>query len=115
MRNIRELHLTHIHPFTYSKRDGTPSAIMKPEVNGTVSTKRMSELTHLIESNNRAFRETMNSVPLEVLVESSEAGKNIGYDQFYNKVIIESSEDLSGDWITLDTYEVHDECNMAKF
>jgi MiaB-like tRNA modifying enzyme len=115
MKNIRELHLTHIHPFTYSKRDGTPSAIMKPEVNGTVSAKRMSELTHLIESNNRAFRETMNSVPLEVLVESSEAGKNIGYDQFYNKVIIESSEDLSGDWITLDTYEVHDECNMAKF
>ncbi len=115
MQNIRELHLTHIHPFTYSKRDGTPSATMKPEVNGTVSAKRMSELTHFIESNNRAFREKMSSAALEVLVESSEAGKNIGYDQFYNKVIIQSSEDLSGDWITLDTYEVHDECNMAKF
>jgi MiaB-like tRNA modifying enzyme len=115
MRNIRELHLTHIHSFTYSKRDGTPSAVMKPEVNGTVSAKRMSELTHLIESNNRVFREKMSSIPLDVLVESSETGRNIGYDQFFNKVIIESSEDLSGDWVKLDTYEVFDEYNMAKF
>lgn len=115
MQNIRELHLTHIHPFTYSKRDGTPSATMKPEINGTVSAKRMSELTALIESNNRAFRLKMRATPLDVLVESSDAGRNVGYDQFYNKVIIQSSEDLSGDWITLDTYEVDDECNMAKF
>ncbi len=115
MKNIRELHLTHIHPFTYSKRDGTPSATMKPEVNGTVSAKRMSELITLIDSNNRIFRDKMSSIPLDVLVESSDAGRNIGYDQFYNKVMIESSEDLNGDWIKLDTYEVHDEYNMAKF
>jgi hypothetical protein len=57
----------------------------------------------------------MSSIPLDVLVESSDAGRNIGYDQFYNKVMIESSEDLNGDWIKLDTYEVHDEYNMAKF
>ncbi|MDD2369827.1 MAG: tRNA (N(6)-L-threonylcarbamoyladenosine(37)-C(2))-methylthiotransferase MtaB, partial [Sulfuricurvum sp.] len=67
------------------------------------------------ESNNRSFRNTMSSTPLDVLVETSESGKNVGYDQFFNKVIIESSEDLSGDWIKLDTYEVLDEYNMAKF
>lgn len=115
MRNIQELHLTHIHPFTYSKRDGTPSATMKPEINGTLSAKRLSELNRLIESNNRIFREKMRPVPLEVLIETCDGNRNVGYDQFYNKVTIESNEDLSGDWITLEQYEVYDEYNMAKF
>lgn len=115
MENIRHLHLTHIHPFTYSKRDGTPSATMKPEVNGTLSAQRMSELNTLITANNYLFRKKMVSTPLDVLVESGDGKQYSGYDQFFNKVIIESNEDISGDWITLEHYEVHDEYNMAKF
>jgi len=115
MENIRSLHLTHIHPFTYSKRDGTPSASMKPEINGTVSSQRMAELNALIESNNYAFRNAMKAASLEVLIESGEGNRYIGYDQFYNKVVIESNEDISGDWMTLEDYEVHNEHNMAKF
>jgi MiaB/RimO family radical SAM methylthiotransferase len=114
MENIRRLHLTHIHPFTYSKRDGTPSATMKPEVNGLVAGERLKELNTLIEANNLAFRQQVN-VPLDVLVESGSDGIYIGYDQYYNKMVIESQEDLSGNWITLEDYEVHDEHNMAKF
>lgn len=115
MENIRSLHLTHIHPFTYSKRDGTPSASMKPEINGAVSSQRMAELNALIESNNYTFRMAMKASPLEVLIESGEGNHYIGYDQFYNKVVIESNEDISGDWITLEDYEVDNEHNMAKF
>lgn len=113
MENLAHLHLTHIHPFTYSKRDGTPSAVMKPEVNGIVAGERMKELTARIEANNLAFRHQM-SVPLEVLVESESNGIYSGYDQFYNKVEIDSNEDLSGNWVTLEHYEVHNEHNMAK-
>jgi threonylcarbamoyladenosine tRNA methylthiotransferase MtaB len=115
MENIRQLNLTHVHPFTYSKRDGTPSATMKPEVNGLISTQRMSELNGIIAANNFRFREKMDATPLEVLVESGEEGSYTGFDQFYNKMVIESSEDISGEWITLDKYEVNDEYNMAKF
>ena len=115
MENIGALHLTHIHPFTYSKRDGTPSATMKPEINGSVSAERMRELNALIDENNLRFRQKMQSVPLEVLVESGEGDKYVGFDQFYNKIVIDSDEDISGDWITLEQYEVYDEYNMAKF
>lgn len=115
MENIRSLHLTHIHPFTYSKRDGTPSAAMKPEINGSVSSMRMAELNALIEANNYAFRQKIKDFPLEVLVESGEQNRYIGYDQFYNKMVIESDEDISGDWITLEKYEVKHEHNVAKF
>ncbi|MBN2869548.1 MAG: tRNA (N(6)-L-threonylcarbamoyladenosine(37)-C(2))-methylthiotransferase MtaB [Campylobacterales bacterium] len=114
MENIRKLHLTHIHPFTYSKRDGTPSATMKPEVNGAVAAARMAELTRLIEENNRTFRKRVTS-PLEVLIESGNGRKYSGYDQYFNKVVVESDEDLSGNWITLEKYEVHDEHNLAQF
>lgn len=113
MENLAHLHLTHIHPFTYSKRDATPSAVMKPEVNGIIAGERMKELTARIEANNLAFRQQV-SVPLEVLVESESNGIYSGYDQFYNKVDIESDEDLSGNWVTLEHYEVHNEHNMAK-
>ena len=115
MENIKHLHLTHIHPFTYSKRDGTPSATMKPEVNGALSAQRMAELNALITANNYAFREKTASTPLEVLIESGDGKQYSGYDQFFNKVIIESNEDITGDWITLEHYEVHDEYNMAQF
>jgi tRNA A37 methylthiotransferase MiaB len=114
MENIRKLHLTHIHPFTYSKRDGTPSATMKPEVNGAVAAARMAELSRLIEENNRTFRTRVTS-PLEVLIESGNQGRYSGYDQYFNKVVVESDEDLSGNWITLEKYEVHDEHNLAQF
>lgn len=114
MENIKQLHLTHIHPFTYSKRDGTPSATMKPEVNGSVAAERMAELTSIIDSANLAFRKQVK-VPLDVLVESEKNGIYSGFDQFYNKVLITSDEDLNGNWITLENYEVADEYNVAKY
>ena len=90
MENIKHLHLTHIHPFTYSKRDGTPSATMKPEVNGALSAQRMAELNALITANNYAFREKTMSTPLEVLVESADGKHYSGYDQFFKKVVIKA-------------------------
>lgn len=114
MKNAAQLYLTHIHPFTYSKRDGTPSATMKPEINGTVSSVRMRELTALIEANNHAFRSNVN-VPLDVLVESQSNGIYSGLDQFFNKISIHSNEDLSGNWIQIEKYEVEDEHNVAQF
>lgn len=114
MKNVKALHLTHIHPFTYSKRDGTPSAKMKDQINGAVSSKRMAELNAIIESNNLQFRHNVK-VPLDVLVESGENGIYSGLDQFFNKIVIESSEDLSGNWITVENYEVKDEYNTAQF
>jgi len=114
MENLRALHLTHIHPFTYSKRDGTPSSTMKPEVNGTISSVRMGELNGMIHRNNQRFRQQHASLPLEVLVESGSEGIYTGLDQFFNKMVIRSDEDLSGNWITIHNYEVENDHNTAN-
>ena len=111
--NARDLPLTHLHSFTYSKRDGTASATMKPEVNGKVAKERLHEIDTLVKEKNYAFRKSYLG-DLEVLVESEKDGLYHGYDQHFNKIIIESDEDLNGNWITISDYEVREDCNYVK-
>ncbi|MFA6789274.1 MAG: tRNA (N(6)-L-threonylcarbamoyladenosine(37)-C(2))-methylthiotransferase MtaB [Arcobacteraceae bacterium] len=113
MENIKRFPLTHIHAFTYSKRDGTPSATMKPEVSGNVAKQRYNEVIHIIEEKNIQFRQ--KKAILDVLIEQEKEGKYLGLDQFFNKIEVQSSADLVGDWITIKEYEIKGENNVAKF
>jgi len=114
MQNLKKFPLTHIHAFTYSKRDGTPSAVMNDQVNGNISKIRYNELVSIIEKNNYNFRKNIKE-PLQVLIESEKNGIYSGLDQFFNKIEIESNIDLVGDWISVDNYEVREKINVAKF
>ncbi len=113
MLNAAELPLTHIHAFTYSKRDGTPSAVMKPEVNGKLAKARLHELQDLIYTKNLAFREAYNGT-LDVLIESYKDGLYHGLDQYFNKIVVESKEDLVGNWLNIENYEVKKDFNYAR-
>ena len=113
MKNAQELPLTHLHAFSYSKRDGTPSATMKPEVNGKVAKARLHEIQDLVNAKNLAFRKAVNG-ELDVLVESQKDGLYHGIDQHFNKIIIDSKEDLVGNWISVSNYNVKEDCNYAN-
>ena len=114
MENLHKFPLTHVHAFTYSKRDGTPSATMKPEVRGDIAKLRYNELTKIIEQKNLDFRRD-NKQTLEVLIEQEKNGKYIGLDQFFNQIEVESPVDIIGDWIFIDDYEAKANKNVAKF
>ncbi|HIP02699.1 MAG TPA: MiaB/RimO family radical SAM methylthiotransferase, partial [Campylobacterales bacterium] len=113
MENIQDLPLTHVHAFSYSKRDGTPSATMKPEVNGRVAKARLHEIQEIIEQKNLEFRSSYKG-ELEVLIESYKGGLYHGLDQHFNKIVVESDEDLVGNWINIDKYEVKKDFNYAR-
>ncbi len=113
MRNVKDLPLTHLHAFTYSKRDGTPSAHMKPEVNGKLAKQRLHELELIIKDKNLEFRKAFSG-ELEVLIESEKDGMFVGYDQHFNKIMIESDEDLIGNWINIQNYKIQEENNYAR-
>jgi MiaB-like tRNA modifying enzyme len=117
MENMKKFPVTHIHQFTYSKRDGTPSATMKGEINGLVSKQRNIELSQLIKSKNKEFRLNLhsNNTALEVLIESKKDNIYTGYDQFFNKVEVSSSVDLVGDWIYLEDYTINGDINVSRF
>jgi len=113
MENARALPLTHLHAFTYSKRDGTPSATMKPEVNGKIAKARLHEIQDLITSKNYDFRKSYRG-DLEVLIESQKDGLYHGFDQHFNKIIVDSQEDLVGNWMTISKYDVKEDSNYAS-
>ena len=113
-KKLEILPLTHIHCFTYSKREGTPSASMKEEIKGDVAKLRHSKVTKLIEEKNYNFR-SKNKKPLEVLVEEFKEGYFTGFDQFYNRIKIKSNENLQNEWLEINEYEVKKDMNYARF
>lgn len=114
MQNLKRFPLTHVHAFTYSKRDGTPSATMKPQIKGDIAKIRYNELVSIIDEKNFNFRKN-NTQKLEILVESVKNGKYLGLDQFFNQIEIDSPVDLVGDWVFIDDYEVKADKNVARF
>jgi len=112
IERVKVLPLTHVHAFSYSKRDNTASAVMKPEIRGNIAKDRHRELTALIKEKNLAFRKE-NSSSLEVLIEKGHDDVYHGYDQYFNKIEITSSEDLSSNWINVAKATVKGNKNVA--
>ncbi|MDR1007082.1 MAG: tRNA (N(6)-L-threonylcarbamoyladenosine(37)-C(2))-methylthiotransferase MtaB [Campylobacteraceae bacterium] len=111
--NFKKLPLTHLHAFCYSKRDGTLSANMKQIVNGSNAKSRLKELQSIVSQNNFDFRQKKTF--LEVLIEEKKGDFYTGFDQFYNRIFLKTSQDLSGKWINVDKYEAKREGNYAAF
>ncbi len=112
-KNLQALPLTHIHAFSFSKRDNTPSATMKAQVNGAVAKERLKIITDLVDEKNFAFRQKQGI--LDVLIESKQGEFYTGYDQYFNKIQVTSSQDLEGNWIQIENYDVLKSENHAQF
>ena len=111
---VKLLPLTHIHAFSYSKRDNTASATMKPEIKGNIAKERHRELTALIKEKNFEFRKE-HADNLEVLIEQEYKGVYSGYDQYFNKLEVTSEEDLKANWITVNHAIIKGNKNVANY
>jgi len=114
IERVKLLPLTHVHAFSYSKRDNTASAIMKPEIKGNIAKERHRELTAIIKEKNLDFRNKSNQ-NLEVLIEQGRNGIYHGYDQYFNKIEVTSKEDLTSNWIMIEKADVQNDKNMAIY
>ena len=83
------------------------------KVSGTLSKERMRELQNYIDMNNLKFRQKNREI-LEVLIESKKDGLYHGFDQFYNKIIIKSDEDIRGEWKSIENYTILEGHNYAQ-
>ncbi len=111
--NLKALPLTHIHPFSYSKRADTPSSLMRDTVDPKAVKERLESVKNLISAKNKAFREKKQT--LKVLIESSSKnGVFSGFDQFYNRIDVESKNDISEQWIEVKEYAAREQKNYAK-
>jgi MiaB-like tRNA modifying enzyme len=113
LENFKTFPITHLHGFTYSKRDGTHAATLKESVNAKVAKERLKVLERIVKENNYQFRQK-NTSALLVLVEEQKNGYQIGYDQFYNRLFIESDLELKKEWVHVEKFSVKEEGNYAK-
>lgn len=113
MQNLKLMPLTHIHSFIYSKRDGTKSANMKNLVNPKVAKTRQRELNSIIEQKAFKFKSNLKS-ELIVLIESFKDGFYSGFDQFFNRVEIESDRDIVKEWVRVENFNLDGNRVYAK-
>ncbi len=113
LENFKTFPITHLHGFTYSKRDGTHAATLKDNINKSVAKERLKILESIVQENNFLFRSKQQS-PLLVLVEENKNGYQSGYDQFYNKVHIKSDLQLEKEWVNIEDYSVQEDANYAS-
>lgn len=111
---LEEFPLTHIHAFSYSKRDGTPSASMKPQIRGDIAKTRLKEIEKLIAMKNFEFRKKIQA-PLEILVEEKKDGFFTGFDEYYNRIYIKSDRDILKEWVKIENFDAKEEGNYAQF
>ena len=114
INRVKILPLTHIHAFTYSKRDGTLSTTMTEEIRGNIAKDRRIELISIIKDKNLQFRKSHNK-NLDTLLENGKNGIYQGYDQYFNRVEVRSSDDLSGNWVSFSNVTVQGSKNVAIF
>jgi MiaB/RimO family radical SAM methylthiotransferase len=114
IERVKLLPLTHVHAFSYSKRDNTASAVMKPEIKGNIAKERHRELTVLIKGKNLDFRRRHNQ-NLEILIEQGRNNIYHGYDQYFNRVEVHSNEELTSNWINIEKANVEYDNNVAVF
>jgi MiaB-like tRNA modifying enzyme len=112
IKNLKRLPLTHIHPFSYSKRDNTHSASFNDHIAGNIAKERLKELKAIVTDKNLAFREKLTG-ELNVLVESFHDNSYVGYDQYFNQVKISSNEDIRSNWVKLNEYSIEGDNTFA--
>jgi len=108
VRNLEAMPLTHIHPFVYSKRDGTEAAKLKADTNGTVAKERLHLLNEIVKQKNYDFRKNLKT-PLMVHVEDS---KQSGFDQYFNKVSFDAPQ--NEEWVNVDKFGIEKERTIAR-
>lgn len=126
---LKQLPLTHIHPFIYSPRNGTKSAKNLEnliQVKGDVAKDRLKQITNIIDNKNKEFREKCKK-PLHVLIEGQkiintkdsmlQGSYFVGFDQYFNRVLLRvknDSKNLKGKWVYVKHYNIVNQYNVAS-
>ena len=90
----KEVEFGHIHTFKYSKREGTPAAKMKEQVDEKIKTARSEQIRQLNEELKLQYRQKFIGETQRVLVEKIKDGVAKGYSQYYLPVQFECDDSV---------------------
>lgn len=97
---LRKVGFYEMHIFKYSRREGTPAAVMEEQIPESVKALRSSELLQLEKEMSVRYREAYLHRTVEVLFEEEKKVEGInyqiGYTKEYIRAAFETDENLSG-------------------
>lgn len=100
---VQKIDFSQIHVFKYSKREGTVAAKMLNQIPEDVKSSRSHELIEVSEMMSMEYKALfmgrIEKVLVEEVVEINGNSYNIGHNERYIKLAVESSEDLSNEII----------------
>jgi threonylcarbamoyladenosine tRNA methylthiotransferase MtaB len=91
LRMVEEMPIAYLHVFPYSRRPGTPAAMMAGQVSGEEKKRRAERLRAIGAAKRQAFAERYIGTPLEVLVEGrtdKNTGFPVGFSDNYIPVVV---------------------------
>jgi threonylcarbamoyladenosine tRNA methylthiotransferase MtaB len=103
MDTAREAAFSHIHIFRYSRRPGTPAALMKGSVPESIKTRRAAELKELVIKQKKEYYETFNGAESVFLSERYRGGAASGFNEYYAPVSV-SARLQAGRFFTVRTF-----------
>ncbi|MGN1295158.1 MAG: tRNA (N(6)-L-threonylcarbamoyladenosine(37)-C(2))-methylthiotransferase MtaB [Bacilli bacterium] len=108
---IKKCEFAYLHVFPYSKRPGTPAAMMKDQVEPKIKKERTAKLIALGEELKKKYELQYEGKEVDVLVETFDEKKKMykGYSSSYLEVYVESSIDICGQYIRTTYHRYEDE------
>jgi threonylcarbamoyladenosine tRNA methylthiotransferase MtaB len=91
---VKELPITHLHVFAYSKRPGTKAAAMPGQIPGPVKKERSQRLREMFAGKQQGYWESQAGQTTGVLFESCENGRWSGLGEHYFRVFVKSNGEL---------------------
>ena len=94
---MKKVRFINSYSFIFSARPGTPSFNLK-SIDNDIAKKRLNTFQNLSKKIKTEYRETLLSKTMSVLFENKtkDGNKYFGRDEFFNSVIVESNENLTG-------------------
>ncbi|MDD3594006.1 MAG: tRNA (N(6)-L-threonylcarbamoyladenosine(37)-C(2))-methylthiotransferase MtaB [Candidatus Gastranaerophilales bacterium] len=101
-QNIKDMPISYMHIFTYSKRKYTKAAQMPCQIDETVKKQRAKRLKGIALDKKLNFLKSLKGMPLEVLVEKKKHGNLYkATSSNYLQFLIESDKDISNNIINV--------------
>lgn len=117
LQNIRNLPVGYLHVFSYSKRKGTPAAIMPGQVLPGVKKQRNMRLQQLDREKRLAFKEKMLGNDFEVIVENTpdkKTGLLKGITDNYIPVLIKGGDEYRNKLIRVRINSLEDAAQILR-
>ena len=83
INTIKEISFTKIHVFPYSKREGTPAADMKNQVDGNIKKQRVKKLLEISKELEKKYMENYLNKEIKFIPEVYKDGYLIGHSENY--------------------------------